>query len=241
MTRSHRSLFWMASLLLVVTLHVALFIWALYWHPQAIAVEPPPAAMLVELQPLVAAPKPTPPVIQQPEPEPEPQPKLIEAPKPKLAVAQPKPKPKPRPPQPKPQPKPVETPTPETAQASNDAAPAAQQQAAPRQSAPSEDHQARTLWLSKVHAHLSSRLHYPDRERRFNRIGHIQAVTLTFDVNGRGDILLGKIKASTARPSFDRDVLIQLRKASPVPRPPQEVLSSGSISLDFPIKFELTR
>ena len=61
------------------------------------------------------------------------------------------------------------------------------------------------------------------------------------DVNVRGDILLGKIKASTARPSFDRDVLIQLRKASPVPRPPQEVLSSGSISLDFPIKFELTR
>ena len=57
----------------------------------------------------------------------------------------------------------------------------------------------------------------------------------------RGDILLGKIKASTARPSFDRDVLIQLRKASPVPRPPQEVLSSGSISLDFPVKFELTR
>lgn len=241
MTRSRRSLSWAASLLLVIALHVALFIWALYWQPQAIAVEPPPAAMLVELQPLVAAPKPTPPVIQQPEPEPEPLPKLIEAPKPKLVIAKPKPKPKPRPPAPKPQPKPVETPTPETAQASNDAPPAAQQQAAPRQSAPSEDNPARALWLSKVHAHLSSRLHYPDRERRFNRVGHIQAVTLTFDVNVRGDILLGKIKASTARPSFDRDVLIQLRKASPVPRPPQEVLSSGSISLDFPVKFELTR
>lgn len=238
MTRSRRSLFWMASLLLVVTLHVALFIWALYWHPQAIAVEPPPAAMLVELQPQVAA-KPAPPVIQQPEPEPEPQPKLIEAPKPKLVIAQPKPKPKPRPPQPKPQP--VQTPAPETAQASTDAAPAAQQQAAARQSAPSEDNQARAIWLSKVHAHLSKRLHYPDRERRFNRIGHTQAVTLTFNVNLRGDILLGKVKVSTARPSFDRDVLIQLRKASPVPRPPQEVLSSGSISLDFPIKFELTR
>ena len=145
MTRSRRSLFWMASLLLVVTLHVALFIWALYWHPQAIVVEPPPAAMLVELQPQVAA-KPAPPVIQQPEPEPEPQPKLIEAPKPKLVIAQPKPKPKPRPPQPKPQP--VQTPAPETAQASTDAATTAQQQAAAGQSAPSEDNQARAVWLS---------------------------------------------------------------------------------------------
>jgi protein TonB len=242
MTNSRRNFFWIISLLLVVALHVGLFIWALYWQPQAIAVELPPAAMLVELQPMVAAPKPTPPVVQPPEPEPEPQPKLVEAPKPKLVIAQPKPKPKPRPPEPKPQPKPVETPAPETPPVSNnDAPPAAQQQAAPRQSAPSEDNQARAMWLSKVHAHLSSRLHYPDRERRFNRIGHIQAVTLTFNVNARGDIQLGKIKASTARPSFDRDVLIQLRKASPVPRPPEDVLSNGSISLDFPIKFELTR
>lgn len=246
MTRFRRNLFWAASLLLVIALHFALFIWSRYWHPQAVAVEPPPAAMLIELQPLVAAPKPPPAVIEQPEPEPEPQPKLVEAAKPKLVIAQPKPKPKPSPPEPKPQPKPqpqpVATPAAETAQANrNDAAPAAPQQAAARQSAPSTDHPARAAWLSKVHAHLSSRLHYPNRERRFNRIGHTQAVTLSFEVNARGDILLGKIKASTARPAFDREVLIQLRKASPVPRPPQELLSSGSISLDFPIKFELTR
>ena len=241
MTRSRRSLSWAASLLLVIALHVALFIWALYWQPQAIAVEPPPAAMLVELQPLVAAPKPTPPVIQQPEPEPEPLPQADRSAQAKVGN---------RPTQAETQTAPACAQTtaktcgntyPGNGPGQHDAPPAAQQQAAPRQSAPSEDNPARALWLSKVHAHLSSRLHYPDRERRFNRVGHIQAVTLTFDVNVRGDILLGKIKASTARPSFDRDVLIQLRKASPVPRPPQEVLSSGSISLDFPVKFELTR
>ena len=112
MKKSSRTLSWVASLAVVVGLHVGLFLWAMYWQPQAMPVElPPPAAMIVELEPLPpAAPKPAPPPPPEVVPEePEPQPKIAEAPKPTLAVTPPKPKPKPKPPKPKPpEPKPPE-------------------------------------------------------------------------------------------------------------------------------------
>ena len=89
---------WGVSLVVVLGLHLGLGLWALYWRPHAEPIELPPAAMIVELEPLPApAPKPAPPPPPQVEPEPEPLPKLVEAPKPKIAIA-PKPKPKPRPP-----------------------------------------------------------------------------------------------------------------------------------------------
>ncbi|WXL25647.1 TonB family protein [Ectopseudomonas mendocina] len=247
MTNSRRDLYWAASLILVLAVHIGVFLWALYWKPEAIAIEAPPAAMMVELQPLAPPPAPAPqPVV---EPEPEPLPKVVEAPKPKLVIEQPKPKPKPRPkpPEPKPQPKPQPVPEkpaqtqPQSESTANTAptAPKAAEAAPGRPAASNES--LRNVWLAKVHAHLSRRMHYPDRERRFSRIGDRHTVTLSFEVTPSGDILQAKVKDSTARASFDRDVLVQLRRASPVPQPPKELLGNGNVSLNFPLNFELTR
>jgi protein TonB len=248
MTHSRRNLYWSASLILVFAVHVGVFLWALYWKPEAIAIEAPPAAMMIELQPLAAPPPPAPPVPEQ-EPEPEPIPKVVEAPKPKLVIEQPKPKPKPRPKppepksQPKPQPapeKPPETPAPNQAPANTQASAPKAADASPGRPAASNE-SLRNVWLSKVHAHLSRRMHYPERERRFSRIGDRHTVTLSFEVTAGGEILQAKVKNSTARAGFDRDVLVQLRRASPVPVPPKELLGNGNVSLNFPLNFELTR
>jgi protein TonB len=236
-----RNFYWSTSLILVLAVHVGVFVWALYWHPHAIALSPPPAAMMVELQPLAPPPPPPPPQPQvEPEPEPEP-PKVVEAPKPKLVIEQPKPKPKPKPPKPKPpEPKP-QPPQPQTEPQPSNTPPAAPQQAAPRKSTINPEDMARSLWLSKVHAYLSSRMHYPQRERRFNKIGDRKSVMLSFIVDANGSISQAEVKNSNAKPSFDRDVLQQLRRAGSVPRPPAELLSGGQISLNFPLNFELTR
>ena len=84
-----------ASLLLVLGAHIGLGVLALNWQVKAVAVELPPAAILIELPPQPAvAPPPAPAALVEPAPTPK-----IEvpvAPKPKLVLEKPKPKPKPR-------------------------------------------------------------------------------------------------------------------------------------------------
>ncbi|MBC9252879.1 hypothetical protein A9179_21655 [Pseudomonas alcaligenes] len=235
MTASARLPSWGVSLLVVVGLHAAVLFWALFWHPVATPVELTPAAMLIELEPL-APPPPTPPQVQPPEPQP--QPKLIEVAKPKIVLQQPKPKPKPKPQPPKPEVKP-QPPAPAVAQQEKSAAPV---QAPPQQQRDTgEIDRERALWLNKVHQYLSRHLHYPERERRFAKVGSTQAVLLNFTIDTRGRIVASEIKQSGARDSFNRDIQRQLRKASPVPAPPSKVLSSGTMPINYPINFTITR
>ena len=248
MTNSKRDLYWGASLILVLAVHIGVFIWALYWKPKPIVMDMPEAAMLVELQPLAPPPPPAPP---EPivEPEPEPLPKVVEAPKPKIVIEQPKPKPKPRPkppepkPQPKPQPvpeKPVETSTPSEALANSQPSAPKAAEAAPGRPAQANE-SLRNVWMSKLQSYLSKRIHYPERERRFGRVGDRHMVTLSFQVTASGEILQATVKDSTARASFNRDVLMQLRRVGSVPQPPKELVTSGNVSMNFPLHFTLTR
>lgn len=233
---------WGVSLIIVLALHLGLFLWALYWRPQAMPLEVPPAAMLIELEPLAAAPKPTPPPqVQEPEPEPEPQPKLVEAPKPKLAIAppKPKPKPKPRPPQPvepKPQVKPADNPpqdTPPAPVAAADAKPAAPQQAAV--SAPSK---AEISWQSKLLSHLSRYKRYPDdaRRRGFEGVNRLR-----FVVDGRGKVLSYALAGRSGSASLDRATLEMIRRAQPLPPPPAEMLQNGQLEIVAPFVYSLDR
>ncbi|VXB10468.1 Protein TonB [Pseudomonas sp. 8AS] len=231
---------WGVSLVLVLALHLGLFLWALYWRPQAMPLAVPPAAMLIELEPLAAAPKPAPPPPPQVQPpEPEPQPKLVEAPKPKLAVAPPKPQPKPRPPQPvepKPQVKPADNPPPDTPPApvaAADAKPAAPQQAAV--SAPSK---AEISWQSKLLSHLSRYKRYPDdaRRRGFEGVNRLR-----FVVDGRGKVLSYALAGRSGSASLDRATLEMIRRAQPLPPPPAEMLQNGQLEIVAPFVYSLDR
>ncbi|MFC5694429.1 energy transducer TonB [Pseudomonas sp. GCM10022186] len=233
---------WGVSLVVVLGLHVGLGLWALYWRPQAALIELPPAAMVVELEPLPApAPKPAPPPPPQVEPEPEPLPKLVEAPKPKIAIA-PKPKPKPRPPKPKPpEPKPEKPRETESVKESvaaptaapSDAKPAAQQQAT--SSAPSD---AKPTWQSKLLAHLARYKRYPEdaRRRGFEGINRLR-----FVVDGEGKVISYSLVGKSGSASLDRATLEMIRRAQPLPPPPPELLNNGSLEVVAPFVYSLDR
>jgi protein TonB len=239
MKKSSRTLSWGGSLILVIGLHAGLFLWALYWQPQAKPIEPPPAAMLIELEPLAAPkPAPTPPPVARPQ-EPEPQPKLVEAPKPKLAIAPPKPKPKPRAPkpvEPKPPLKAQDNPPPQTAPAP--VASATNKPATPQQAAASAPSKAEISWQSKLLSHLSRYKRYPDDARRRGLEG---VNRLRFVVDGNGKVLSYSLAGKSGSVSLDRATLQMIRRAQPLPPPPAEMLTNGKVEIVAPFVYALER
>lgn len=227
-----------ASLLLVLGVHMGLGVWALNWQVKALAVELPPAAMLIELPPQpTVAPPPAPAVTQQATPEPE----RVVAPKPKLALEKPKPKPKAKPlvQQPKPAPtppvpaaKPVEhaAPTPNTAPA---AAPVAAQPSNSRATAA-----AKASWQSQLLSHLARYKRYPDEARRRGIQGTCQ---VRFNLDRSGAVLSVELAKSSGNAALDRATLAMIRRASPVPTPPAELLSNGHLEIVAPFIYSLER
>lgn len=224
------------SLLLVLGAHIALGLWALNWHVEAAPIELPPAAMLIELAPLPAvAPPPAPAVIQQPTPEPE----VVVAPKPKLVLDKPKPKRKPvvKPPKPTPTPpvpavKPVEQPAP-TATTAPAAAPAAAQ---PNSS--SATAAAKASWQSQLLSHLARYKRYPDEARRRGIQGTSQ---VRFSLDSQGRVLSVELAKSSGNAALDRATQAMIRRASPVPAPPAELLSNGPLEIVAPFIYALER
>ena len=227
-----------ASLLLVLGAHIGLGVWALNWRVEALAVELPPAAMLIELPPQpTVAPPPAPAVIQQPTPEPE----VVVAPKPKLVLEKPKPKPKPKPvvKQVKPEPtppvpaaKPVEQAAP-TATTAPAAAPAAQQP-----STSSATAAAKATWQSQLLSHLARHKRYPDEARRRGIEGTSQ---VRFNLDRSGKVLSVELAKSSGNNALDQATLAMIRRASPVPTPPAELLNNGQLEIVAPFIYALER
>lgn len=247
MSNISRRLSWLLSLATVIALHLGLFLWALYWQP-AMPVELPPAAMIVELEPLPALP---PPAAPPPPPEEhieevlEEQPKLAEAPEAKIVVAKvepkpkPKPKPKPRPKPPEPKPEPVEEPVDQPPSDAPVSASASESTpAAPQQAMISTPSQAEISWQSLLLSHLAKYKRYPEDARRRGLEGMNK---LRFVVDGKGMVqsfaLVGKSKSS----SLDRATLQMIRRAQPLPPPPAEMLKDGVVEVVAPFIYSLER
>lgn len=235
---------WGLSLLVILGLHVVIGLWMMFWTVKAQPLELPPAAMMIELEPLPApAPAPTPPPAQAPEPEPEPQPKLVEAPKPQIVLPpKPKPKPKPLPPKPKPpEPKPVKPQETESVKESiapanekpSETKPAAQQLAAP--SVPSA---AERTWQSELFNHLARYKRYPEDARRRGIKGTNK---LRFVVDANGMVLSYSLVDKAGSASLDRATLQTIRRAQPLPKPPAELLKNGTLEIVAPFSYSLER
>lgn len=250
---------WAGSLVLVLGLHIGLALWSFYWKPEVIEVEMPPLAMMIELAPLPAAPKPAPPTPPKPvkppepivEPEPEPLPKLAEAPKPKIAVPPPpKPKPKKEPPKPRPEIKPEPKKEIEPEQ------PQEQDPTEASQSQPSsdrfDDHLATTeqgesapitsnsepTWQSRLLAHLNRYKRYPDDARRRGQEG---VVRLRFVVDAKGNVLSYELVGNSGSASLNRATEQMIRRAQPLPAPPEELLKNGTLEVLAPFVYSLER
>lgn len=241
--RAHKLGLWALSLVVVLGVHAALFLWALYWNPSDQPDQPEPAAMMIQLEPLPVAPPPPPtppepPVIPEPEPEPE----VIEAPKPELVVAKPKPKPRPKPPEPKPEPpKPVE-PTPPAPPAPpappSPQPPAKTAPAAPQAATVSDTSDAEATWKALMMVRLKRYESYPDDARRRNIQG---TVRLRFLVDANGRVSSPEVVESSGNRSLDRAALRQVRRAQPLPKPPAELLRNGQKEVLAPFTYKLSK
>ncbi|MBN9452874.1 MAG: TonB family protein [Bosea sp.] len=221
--------------------------------PEAPAQEVAPGPEMAEAQP-----EPEPPLpdsVEQPdviEPPPEPEPVAIPEPEiriPELpplpdaaAVLTPPPKeqpkqPPPEKPKPKPKPKIVEKKKPirpDKPKAEQTSAPVAQAQAAPRAAAPnsgasSPSPAATASWRGSLMAHLN-------RYKRFPGGASPGTVQVAFSIDRGGRVLSARLVRGSGDASLDEEAVAMIRRANPVPAPP-DGLGSGAIALTVPIKF----
>lgn len=195
-------------------------------------------------EPVIEPPPPEPePVVEEPPPPPEPPP-LVEPevvlpkpppeppkPKPEVKKEAPKPQPeKPRPEKPKPprpvaqpaQPAPVAAP-PAPAQAPAPAAPAPS--AAPSRAVPS--------WQGRLLSHLERHKRYPRAAQARRQEGVAQ---VRFTIDRDGNVLSVQLDRSSGVSSLDEETVEMVRRASPLPAPPEE-MAKDRIELVVPVQF----
>ncbi|MFJ2364989.1 energy transducer TonB [Pseudomonas sp. NPDC087697] len=233
-----------ASLAVVLGVHAVAILLALNWKSSP-PVKLPPMAMMVELAPVPAPPPPAPPKVVTPPPpapvEELPLPKLAEAPKPTISVPKPvKPKPKPQPPKPvekKPEP-PKEKPAEEKP---SDAPPTnapTEKSAQPAPGPTPAQIAAKANWLGELKAHLAKHMRYPEEAERRNKAG---INTLRFAINAQGMVLSYEMVSRSGNTLLDQATLDLIREAQPLPKPPADILSNGSIEITAPFNYVIDR
>ncbi|MGX5733532.1 energy transducer TonB family protein [Bosea thiooxidans] len=228
--------------------------------PLAVAPEAPPQEVapgpeMVEAQPEPEPPTPEP-VIEKPEPVEPPPPEPVALPEPEIkipelpplpdaaAVLAPPPEPKPKPPEVKPEPKPkpkprvVERPKPvrpDKPKAEQTTAPVAQDRVAARAAAPnsgasSASPAAQASWRGTLIAHLN-------RFKRFPGGASPGTVQVAFSIDRGGRVLSARLVRGSGDSALDEEAVAMIRRASPVPAPPDSVGGGGAISLAVPVRF----
>jgi len=240
---------WPGSFVVVLGLHAGAVGVALGWSQAEAPYAPPPAAVMLELAPLPAAPEATPneappgPDLNEVIPEPEPPPP-VEMPPPVMAeVTLPAPEPPPpvdlRPPEP---PKPVEKRPPKPPQPKMTAPQAAPQQAtaaaAPMPGA-APDPPSATLptWKGLLLRHLEKHKRYPGDAQRYRQEG-VTYVRFTMSRDGR--VLAVRLERASGVASLDQEGLDLLQRAQPLPPLPSDQ-PGESLELVVPIQFFLKR
>lgn len=198
--------------------------------PDPVVEPPPPPVPVVEPPPPPEPPPPEPPPVVEPEvvlPKPPPDPPK---PKPEPKKETPKPQPeKPKPEKPKP-PRPTAPTTPTAAPPVAAPAPVAAAPApsmAPARVSPS--------WQGRVLSHLERYKRYP-RAAQARRQEGVAQVRFTIDREGR--VLTVKLDRSAGHELLDEETLEMVRRASPLPPPPDE-MTQERVELVVPVQFFL--
>ena len=233
-----------ASLAVVLGVHALAIALALNWTSRP-PIELPPQAMMVELAPVPAPPPPAPPkVITPPQPpapvEELPIPKLAEVPKAEIAVPKPvKPKPKPQPPKPvekKPEP-PKEKPSEEKPSDAQPTQAPTEKSAQPAPGPSAAQQAAKASWQGELLAHLAKYKKYASAQMR-NKEGMNR---LRFVVDAEGNVLSFELVGGSGKPDLDRATLEIIRRAQPLPKPPADMLTNGTIEIVAPFVYSLEK
>lgn len=118
----------------------------------------------------------------------------------------------------------------QTARAEKPAAPKAQQQAPRRASRVSP-----ARWQATVQRYLNRHKRYPRGARSRGEEGTVQ---LSFAIDASGRVLSAKVARSSGYPELDAEVLAMVRRASPLPAPPEEI-AEARMRLSVPVNFSL--
>jgi protein TonB len=237
---------WTGSFVFVLVLHAGAVGVALSWTPAEAPYSPPPAAIMIEMAPLPAAPEATPneappgPELSEviPEPEPPPPVEIVLA-----EVSLPEPEPPPpvdiKPPPPKPPEKKVEKKPPQPKVSAPQAAPQqAEVAAAPMVGAAPEPPSARLpTWKGLLLRHLERHKRYPSEAQRARQEG-IPYVFFTMSRDGR--VVAARIVRSSGVASLDQEGLELLQRAQPLPPLPSDQ-PGETLDLVVPIQFFLKR
>lgn len=113
-------------------------------------------------------------------------------------------------------------------------APAADAPAAPQVGALNERaNEARMTWQSELQAHLERRKRYP----RKARMRHQQGVPwVRFTMNRKGEVLEVALHRSSGYPVLDREVTALVKRAQPLPPPPEDI-PGDSLTMAVPVEF----
>jgi protein TonB len=244
-TTRHKLTRYSGSLAVVLGVHALAIALALNWTSRP-PIELPPQAMLVELAPVPAPPPPAPPkVITPPQPpapvEELPIPKLAEAPKAEIAVPKPvKPKSKPQPPKPvekKPEP-PKEKPSEAKPSDAQPTQAPTEKSAQPVQGPSAAQQAAKASWEGTLLAHLGKYKKYPASAQNRGKEGTNR---LRFVVDGQGNVLSFELVGQSGVADLDRATLEMIRRAQPLPKPPADMLTNGTIEITAPFLYSLEK
>ncbi|MGY2173365.1 energy transducer TonB family protein [Pseudomonas gingeri] len=244
-TTRHKLTRYGGSLVLVLGVHAVAILAALNWSVSK-PIELPPQAMMVELAPLPPAPPPPAPpkVVTPPQPpapvEELPLPKLAEAPKPTISVPKPvKPKPKPQPPKPEVKKEPEkEKPKEEKPSEEPPTNRPPEKSAAPAPGPSPQQVAAKASWEGTLLAHLGKYKKYPPAAQSRGKEGLNR---LRFVVDAEGKVLSYELVGRSGNADLDRATLEMIRRAQPLPKPPADMLTNGSIEIVAPFVYSIDK
>ena len=250
---------WLAAAVVVAGLHaggiaLALMEWPeedlSYDSPGVVTIELAPIATSVAQENLDLAPGPlmqeapnTPEASKQadtkPEETPEVEPSPV-APTPEVAVAPKTPEPEQKPEEPKEeaqqeQKTEASVGDPITAAPAKIEAPVAQKTVAPVAGTGRTAERAQATWQKSLITHLNAKKRYPDDARSRGQQGEAK---VQFSIDRAGRILSAHLLSSSGHVSLDEEALATLRRASPLPAPP-EGFGGDTIALTLPIQFRI--
>ncbi len=162
-----------------------------------------------------------------------------------------KPKPKPQPPKPvekKPEP-PKEKPSeekPSDAQPTQAPPPPPKKKNPPRPRNPHNRHRvhrlaqqaAKASWEGTLLAHLGKYKKYPASAQQRGKEGTNR---LRFVVDGEGNVLSFELVGRSGTADLDRATLEMIRRAQPLPKPPADMLTNGTIEITAPFLYSLEK
>ncbi|MDR0219097.1 MAG: energy transducer TonB [Enterobacteriaceae bacterium] len=97
---------------------------------------------------------------------------------------------------------------------------------------------AKAVWQAEVSGHLNRYKRYPEDAQRRNRAGRPM---VKFIVNQFGAVVDSELTRRSGTHSLDREARQVLERAQPLPAPPAEILTNGSITVELPIDFTLSQ